>query len=139
LAWLAAPVPLASERRFAAHNLLLNPGLKRKDYSKKPRFSDEINETLVESCAKVIAASQQYHCCWNPLSIRYFKQGTAESSAAFKGLTTMILTHLLGVYRQWRRYNDSIRELNRLGDRELADIGITRGDIPRVAWESSEH
>jgi glutamate-1-semialdehyde 2,1-aminomutase len=30
------------------------------------------------------------------------------------------------------------RELNRLGDRELADIGITRGNIPRAAWENSE-
>jgi uncharacterized protein YjiS (DUF1127 family) len=51
----------------------------------------------------------------------------------------MFLTHLVGVFRQWRRYNRSLRELNRLGDRELADIGISRGDIPRVAWESSEH
>ena len=51
----------------------------------------------------------------------------------------MFLTHLIGAYRQWRRYNQSLRELNRLGDRELADIGITRGDIPRVAWEASEH
>ena len=51
----------------------------------------------------------------------------------------MFLTHLVGVLRQWRRYNQSLRELNRLGDRELADIGITRGDIPRVAWEASEH
>ena len=50
----------------------------------------------------------------------------------------MFLTHLVGVFRQWRRYNQSLRELNRLGDRELADIGITRGDIPRVAWENSE-
>jgi uncharacterized protein YjiS (DUF1127 family) len=50
----------------------------------------------------------------------------------------MFLTHLVGAYRQWRRYNRSLRELNRLGDRELADIGITRGDIPRVAWENSE-
>jgi uncharacterized protein YjiS (DUF1127 family) len=63
----------------------------------------------------------------------------AESSAAFKGLTTMFLTHIVGVFQQWRRYNTSLRELNRLGDRELADIGITRGDIPRVAWENSEH
>jgi uncharacterized protein YjiS (DUF1127 family) len=44
----------------------------------------------------------------------------------------MFLTHLVGVFRQWRRYNQSLRELNRLGDRELADIGITRGDIHRV-------
>jgi len=50
----------------------------------------------------------------------------------------MFLTHLVGVFRQWRRYNQSLRELNRLGERELADIGITRGDIPRVAWDSSE-
>jgi uncharacterized protein YjiS (DUF1127 family) len=54
-------------------------------------------------------------------------------------VNAMFLSHLVGVYRQWRRYNRSLRELNRLGDRELADIGITRGDIPRVAWESSEH
>jgi uncharacterized protein YjiS (DUF1127 family) len=54
-------------------------------------------------------------------------------------VNNMFLTHLVGVYQQWRRYNRSLRELNRLGDRELADIGITRGDIPRVAWESSEH
>jgi len=50
----------------------------------------------------------------------------------------MFLTHLFGVFRQWRRYNQSVIELNRLGDRELADIGITRGDIPRAAWENSE-
>jgi uncharacterized protein YjiS (DUF1127 family) len=50
----------------------------------------------------------------------------------------MFLSHLIGVLRQWRRYNQSIRELNQLGDRELADIGITRGDIPRVALDASE-
>ena len=50
----------------------------------------------------------------------------------------MLLSHIVQIYRQWRRYNDSVRELSRLNDRELSDIGITRGDIPRVAWESSE-
>lgn len=50
----------------------------------------------------------------------------------------MFLTHLVGVFQQWRRYNDNLRQLNQLGDRELADLGMTRGDIPRVAWESSE-
>jgi len=63
---------------------------------------------------------------------------TGDSPLPLKGLTTMFLSHLVGVLRQWRRYNQSLRELNRLGDRELADIGITRGDIPRVAWDSSE-
>ena len=63
---------------------------------------------------------------------------TGDSPLPLKGLTTMFLSHLVGVIRQWRRFNQSLRELNRLGDRELADIGITRGDIPRVAWGASE-
>jgi uncharacterized protein YjiS (DUF1127 family) len=50
----------------------------------------------------------------------------------------MFITNVIGVFRQWRRYNASLRELNRLDDRELADLGISRGDIPRLAWESSE-
>ena len=50
----------------------------------------------------------------------------------------MFLNHIVSIYRQWRHYNKSLSELNRLGDRELADIGLSRSDIPRVAWESSE-
>ena len=50
----------------------------------------------------------------------------------------MFLSHLISTYQQWRRYSRSLAELNRLGDRELADIGLTRGDIPRAAWENSE-
>jgi uncharacterized protein YjiS (DUF1127 family) len=33
----------------------------------------------------------------------------------------------------WRRYREAVRELNRMSDRELADIGIRRGDIEFVA------
>jgi len=33
----------------------------------------------------------------------------------------------------WRRYRDSVRELSRLSDRELSDIGLMRGDIEFVA------
>ena len=39
--------------------------------------------------------------------------------------------------REWKRYNNSMRELSRLGDRELADIGISRSDIHRVAWNAA--
>ena len=53
--------------------------------------------------------------------------------------TPMFLSNLMRVLRMWRRYNASMRELSRLGDRELADIGIARSDIPRVAWETAEH
>jgi uncharacterized protein YjiS (DUF1127 family) len=50
----------------------------------------------------------------------------------------MFLANFFRFLRQWRAYGNSIHELSRLGDRELADIGITRSDIPRIAWESAE-
>ena len=49
------------------------------------------------------------------------------------------MTSFIRYLRAWRRYNESLRELRRLGDRELADIGISRSDIPRVAWEAASH
>ena len=47
------------------------------------------------------------------------------------------LSHIMRFLRQWRRYNASLRELSQLGDRELSDMGISRSDIPRIAWEGS--
>ena len=49
-----------------------------------------------------------------------------------------MLVAILNFLRAWRRYNASLRELTQLGDRELADIGITRSDIPRIAWDSAQ-
>ena len=45
---------------------------------------------------------------------------------------------IISFLQSWRRYNASLRELSQLGDRELADIGISRSDIPRVAWDKAE-
>jgi uncharacterized protein YjiS (DUF1127 family) len=49
-----------------------------------------------------------------------------------------MLTALIRFVQAWKRYNASLNELSRLGDRELADIGLTRSDIPRIAWENSD-
>jgi uncharacterized protein YjiS (DUF1127 family) len=39
-------------------------------------------------------------------------------------------------YKVWKRYETVRRELSQLTDRELADIGISRSDIDRIAsWE----
>jgi uncharacterized protein YjiS (DUF1127 family) len=46
---------------------------------------------------------------------------------------------ILNFLQAWRRYNASLNELYQLGDRELADIGITRSDIPRVAWDTANN
>jgi len=40
---------------------------------------------------------------------------------------------ILENYRSWRRFRSAINELNSLSNRELADIGISRADIPDVA------
>jgi uncharacterized protein YjiS (DUF1127 family) len=52
---------------------------------------------------------------------------------------TKMFTSLLRYLHAWRSYGLAIRELSYLNDQELADLGITRADIPRVAWESARN
>jgi uncharacterized protein YjiS (DUF1127 family) len=49
-----------------------------------------------------------------------------------------MIVAIINFINAWKRYNASLRELYRLDDRELADIGITRSDIPRVAWDNAD-
>jgi len=60
----------------------------------------------------------------------YFKRilGKAEER-------TEMLTSLIRYVQAWRQYGEAIRELSTLNDRELADLGITRSDIPHIARE----
>lgn len=37
--------------------------------------------------------------------------------------------------KRWSAYQQTVRELNALGNRELGDLGIARSDIQRVARE----
>lgn len=53
-------------------------------------------------------------------------------------MIVMLLSGFFRFLRQWRAYDASLQELSRLGDRELADIGISRSEISRVAWENAE-
>jgi uncharacterized protein YjiS (DUF1127 family) len=39
-------------------------------------------------------------------------------------------------FRNWRMYNETVRELNRLNTRELNDLGINRADIQKIARAS---
>ena len=48
-----------------------------------------------------------------------------------------MFANIVRFIREWKRYNQSLSELSRLADRELADIGISRSDIPRVAWTAA--
>ncbi len=45
----------------------------------------------------------------------------------------MSLKSLAEKIKSWHRYRESVRELSRLSDRELTDLGITRVEIEFVA------
>jgi uncharacterized protein YjiS (DUF1127 family) len=49
----------------------------------------------------------------------------------------MLISRFIRLIPTWWRYNESVRELARLNERELADIGITRSEIPAVAWQNA--
>jgi uncharacterized protein YjiS (DUF1127 family) len=47
-------------------------------------------------------------------------------------MLTRIFSNLAERYRNWRRREQSLYELFALDDRSLADLGISRSDIPYV-------
>lgn len=48
-------------------------------------------------------------------------------------ITSMILARLAA----WRRFRQTLRELEALNDRELADLGLGRRDIRTVALQAA--
>jgi uncharacterized protein YjiS (DUF1127 family) len=47
-------------------------------------------------------------------------------------LLSKVADGLVGRFENWRARERAYRELSALDDRSLADIGLTRGDIPYV-------
>jgi uncharacterized protein YjiS (DUF1127 family) len=47
--------------------------------------------------------------------------------------TTM---NIIASYKNWRKFRETYNELSRLSSRELADLGIHRGEIERVAKQA---
>jgi uncharacterized protein YjiS (DUF1127 family) len=45
----------------------------------------------------------------------------------------MFVTYILSQIRAYLRYHETVRELSRLNDRELDDLGISRFQIASVA------
>jgi uncharacterized protein YjiS (DUF1127 family) len=55
-----------------------------------------------------------------------------ELNRQYKETTPMLLS-LIRMIQAFRDYQRNVSELSQLSDRELADIGLDRSDIPRVA------
>jgi uncharacterized protein YjiS (DUF1127 family) len=81
------------------------------------------------------AVQQQLFCIAQWATIFFLK--LRRFLTLIKRMTVMFLSQIVRFLRQWRSYNKSLRELSQLGDHELSDMGISRSDIPRVAWDSS--
>jgi uncharacterized protein YjiS (DUF1127 family) len=74
---------------------------------------------------------------FNCPNIPIFPSNDARHVPGFMGKKDIMFAALVRFIQEWKRYNQSLNELSRLGDRELADIGISRSDIPRVAWNAA--
>ena len=59
------------------------------------------------------------------------------AGAEGRKIMTKKVNSLYNRYRQWRRYRETVRELQTLSSHELRDLGIQRGDIGRLAREAS--
>lgn len=46
-----------------------------------------------------------------------------------------MITSIARFFHAWKAYGAAMQELSHLSDRELADIGINRSEISRLAWE----
>ena len=60
-----------------------------------------------------------------PTLLPYALQRNQESEA--------MLLSLIRMFQSFRDYQRNVAELSQLTDRELADMGLDRSDIPRVA------
>ena len=95
----------------------------------------------------VRVAGQTAESTANPLALN---GDDAVARGTLRQIANVPVLHLIGSPRclavisritklicAWRLHELTFNELSRLDDRELADIGINRGDIPRVAQEAA--
>ena len=77
---------------------------------------------------------QHLHCGYAKTSVQFVGStaylSVIETNLSNKWRNTM---NPIRAFRNWRMYNETVRELNKLNARQLSDLGISRGDIERIA------
>jgi uncharacterized protein YjiS (DUF1127 family) len=73
------------------------------------------------------------------IQFRFWSKPSGWRSGKRNKRNKNMLLSIINFFKSWKRYGVAVDELSHLSDRELADIGITRGDIPRIAWEQAKH
>jgi uncharacterized protein YjiS (DUF1127 family) len=52
------------------------------------------------------------------------------------GENDMIVTMIISEFGRWFRYRETVRELSRMSDRQLLDLGVARKEIMFAAMKS---
>ena len=80
------------------------------------------------------------HCCYAIYALQIGPERPylpiVNENSRNEDLRKRTTMNLIRNYRNWRRYRETVNELSRLSNRELNDLGISRGDIPFVARRS---
>jgi uncharacterized protein YjiS (DUF1127 family) len=69
--------------------------------------------------------------CRNSIYIHFNDEANRRAESTLQEIT--MLLSLIRMIQAFRDYQRNVSELSQLSDRELADIGLDRSDIPRVA------
>ena len=77
-----------------------------------------------------IPTSELSHCT-DSIYIHFNHDAWARAELNYRRLP--MLLSLIRMVQAFRDYQRNVAELSQLSDRELADIGLDRSDIPRVA------
>jgi uncharacterized protein YjiS (DUF1127 family) len=77
---------------------------------------------------------QQFNAETPPGNRQTFKPGNALPHCTTNWRHVMLnVDKLAKRLRNWNRYRTTVRELSQLSDRDLSDLGISRGDIRFIA------
>jgi uncharacterized protein YjiS (DUF1127 family) len=49
-----------------------------------------------------------------------------------------MLIHVIRFLRAWKACSNTLQQLSEKSDRELSQLGISRSDIPRIAFKRSD-
>jgi uncharacterized protein YjiS (DUF1127 family) len=97
------------------------------------RLVDFFLKLIILLCINRLAALQQFYC----IASKEPHISPVIPAECRRERTKPMLSPVIRFFQSWKRYGLAMQELSQLSDRELADIGITRSDIPRIAWEQS--
>jgi|GEM_PF-144881 uncharacterized protein YjiS (DUF1127 family) len=86
---------------------------------------------MLVTCILGLAALQQDRLCSAPDVLILM----TSNSGGCRERTYQMLASIIRLFQAWKRYADAVQELSHLSDRELADIGVNRSEIQRLAWQ----